>query len=722
MIQGVLAMLKSGLLIAQRGFEQNQSFVSPLMAAALNLSEALAEEGLRKLDLGGKKIYVVSSPINPDLVVAVASDAEDPSIELRARELLSKIAEIIPQGIEIVTDDMQRKVQRLLEDFIRRKHIEMPYFDAVIDIAKIIYGNLPPDVISRVEEHIDNFITNEEKDEEKRIHKPRIISISSPRDALSEILKNLYSWDLLPAFDVAYSLAKTNSEEKILGALLAIKIGLLTRRMPPNHLTVAQDIIRELMEEVKDRSDLLTKFVILEALGTLEERRGEWTHFLQSQMDALINLLNSTESELLREIYAFLLFSTSRYVLYSPLGERLLKILGEKSRYLKEYLSSLYELYDLFQILYTTKNWSEIEKELARIKTSYLEVRKRFQEILSKKFVILRMLNRERILELSFYTLSRILPYLLVNMAAVESYGLSIRDRHLILQESYQMAVDDAYDILRIMPPLESRAYFNFYQLILHVLYYLTLFATRKEAEELWKHILKIAREGLLFFARLWARKRISNYGFLSLISPIIFTLAKAAWHLNEESIELLSYVRHIAFVSPEVKEEVNRNRERHRPLYLNTLMAFLPVIQYIQIPGTRERILREILEISDQIGERDIVRKEVTREFIDDLADTVIACIEYSSDKNLCKYGLQMLKKYATVLIRDMKESTFEAAIAFERLGESCVKFLNKFGDDEVVKKLALIALENARKIWLHEGYSEKVKEIDELIREIQK
>ncbi len=714
-------MLKSGLLIAQKGFENAQSLVSSLMAAALGLSEALAEGGLRSLELSGRKIYVVSSTINPDVIVAVASDTEDPSIELRARELLSKIIDVIPPGTEIVTDDIQQQVQKLLDSFLEEKPVEMPYFDSVVDIAKVIYGNLPPEIIMKTEETINKLIKEEELKEKKLVHKPRKITIKSAEEALKNILDKVYSWDLIAGYDIAYSLATSDLEKSSLGTLLAIKIGLLTRMLPYNHPVIPTEVIKDFLKKVEEEKDLLAQFVKLEILNLLEDRPSEWLKFIRENIDELVKILDNTQDDILRSIYAFLLMSTGRSVIYSPLGERLLKIFKEKSSYLYEYLNSTYKVNDLFQILYTTKNWSDIEKDLAEIKTAYLKMKKRFHELLKRRLPIFRMLNREKIIEISYYVLSRIIPYLLISMAAMESYGLSIKDRHLLIEESYRVAIEDAYNIMREMPPLEIRAYFNFYQLLLHIIYYSTMFVTKEKAKEMWEHALRIAQEGLLFFARLWARRRISYYRFLTLSSPIIFVLSKAMLRLGTQSDEIISYLRQIAFIPPEIRNEINNERDINRALYLNTLMAFLPIIRHIQAPGIRARILEDILRIFDQIGERDIHKREVTREFIDDLADAVLACIKYSDDRKLCLYGLQLLKKYSTVIIRDLKENPFEATIAFERLGEASASYLRKFGDDEVVKKLALLSLENARRIWFHEGYTDKVREIDELIHVIR-
>ena len=719
MIKGVLAILKSGLLIAQRGFEKAENILSPLMSAVLNLSEVLGAGDVESLELKDLKVYIVASSVNPDVVVAIAAKKPgDSLIEMLARDLITKIDRIISKDMDIVTSEVVKEVEKVFEEFMKRE-AKLPSFKQIVELAKIIYGNIPTEKVILIEKLFKEFVEKEKKDEISKVHKPSTSRVLDPVKMLKKALDEAYSWNLLKAFDAAYSLSKTEGEYSHIGKLLAIKIGLITRRLPPGHNIIRESVIKELLDELQSE-DLVVEFVKKEANLIFENRIVEWISFVKDKRDEIAKLIAGAEDEAIRDSLAFIFYSPSRYVVQGPIGDELVKVFKEKSKLLYEYIRSLKEVAEIFTILYSPKGWVEIQKRLAEIKTRYIEIKKRLENQL-KKFILVRILQREKLLEISFSLLSRIQPYLISVLAAIESYGLPINDRHTMLQEAYDTVMSDVYYLVDAKPPLDVTTYFNFYQFLLHMLYYLTYFSSRDERIKIWKDACNISKKGLKFFSSLLARGRIRVYNYLSYSSPIAFVLAKASINLGDVPDELIFYVRRLAFLPDNIVEELDKIRENAYAFMINSIVIMASLIGLISLKSSREYVITELVNLLDQIADWTIKHGAFSREMVDNFGDLVKILIKNSDNANKCKEKIKRLMELIRILIKSPEESEFEMAIVAPKLGSIIEKYVNKFSHDDELTNEAKKLLEQVIRIWDRRGYQGKVREAKSILHAIK-
>jgi len=94
--------------------------------------------------------------------------------------------------------------------------------------------------------------------------------------------------------------------------------------------------------------------------------------------------------------------------------------------------------------------------------------------------------------------------------------------------DAYKLVMEDVYEIIRASPPLSIGTYFDFYQLVLHLLMYLGWVTNGDMKESIWKEALKISKEAYSFFFKLYARERITRVDFVSRVAPIVFIMSKS--------------------------------------------------------------------------------------------------------------------------------------------------------------------------------------------------
>lgn len=720
MIRGVIVLLKSGLLVAQRGFEKS-NILSPLMSAAISLSEEMGMGLLKAMDYGDYKLYILTSNSNPEVLIVIAADREDIASEIKARELVNKIDRVIPkEPFNLVTGTLQDTVLRIIDDFMKASP-ELPSFSELIDISKVIFSGFTTEIAIQSDKEIKEFIKLERDLELKNRFIPRRIDILDPDEALRACVKHFYNWDILDAYNIAYELRSIESYSD-LASLLAIKLGLIILRMPPNFRSITKTDIEGLMNfEVRNVDNLIADLILREAQSILEGKIIEYRNFLNQNIEKLANIFKSAD-EKLKAIYSVLLFSVSRHVLKSPLGEELVSYYKEKSGILYEIINSALREIEIFEILYAPKTWLDIQKILSENRLHYIEIKDKYESLLSKpRFMRIGTSWKRELLEISIHALSVIRPYILASLAAAESYGLSIRDRQQILMDAYKLVIEDIYEVIRASPPLSIGTYFDFYQLVLHLLMYLGWVTNGDMKKSIWEKALKISKEAYSFFFKLYARERITRIDFISRVAPIAFIMSKASLRLKEIPKELFHLTRILASFETDEASEIDSQRESSRfATITNILMSLIAAARGMTLLSLKAKIISQTIDILRRLITWAIHKGELSREAIDNYIDAVYEVIEISNDKQRCRIILRDLIDYAQVLVRDPNENRFEAAIIYKRTGEVLARYYEKFGFDEEIVSFARNYLNTSLQIWRSENYKIIPQKIEQLLSKI--
>jgi len=721
MIRGVVVLLKSGLLVAQRGFEKSE-VLTPLMSAAIGLSEEMGIGILKGLEYRDLKLYMLTSYINPDVIIVVAADREDPTIELRARELASKIDRVLPRRkFDIVTGEIQDSVLRIIDSFLKEKP-ELPGFENIVNLAKVVYSSMPSEKLLEFENKASKFEKKELAEEERKKFTPKKIAISNPDKMLRTCLEKIFDWSLYDAYSIAYAL-KDVPDYKDIGSLLATKIGLILLSLPPEYPSVSSDEIKKLLNVSAEKLDpKVIEFVKLEALAFLEGKIRELRSFIVENRENLAKIFDAAE-EPIKGVYAFLLYSASRHIVQSTLGSKLMEYFKDKSMMLYEILKNAETQVRIFDILYSSKTWLEIHEIVSETKINYLEIQRKYDKILKKTFIQKLFTSwKKDLIETSAHALSRIRPYMLAILAAAESYGLSIKDREKLLKDTYNLVKEDALNIIKADPPLDLRVYFDFYQLILHLMMYLSTVVYGEEAKKIWQETINISQEGFKFFHKLYLRNRISKIDFMIRVSPIVFVMSKAAINIGEIPEEIIEYIRTISKLEEEEVEQLDNRVEASRFAdIINSLLPILIVSKLIQLESIREKIVKEILRILRTLGSWSIHKGTYSREFVDNFADAINEVLEVSKDKHECRIFLRDLLDYINVLVKNPEENRFEAALMYEKAGKLIAKYTYRFGAHPELVPLALNYLETSAKIWSEGGYRERADDIEYALRSLK-
>ena len=722
MIRGVIVLLRSGLLVAQRGFERTE-ILTPLMSAAISLSEEIKMGVLKALEYKDYRLYIMTSYTNPEVIIVVAADKDDLAIETRARELVSKIDRVIPsRPFDVVTGELQDSVLRVIDNFLKETP-ELPSFDTIVNLAKAIYSSLPSDTILNVEREVKEFEATEKADELKKKFVPKKMKVDDPDKVLNLCLQKIYEWNLYDAYNAAYSLRDVESYYDV-GSLLAAKIGLIILGFSPDYPSLPTTEVKMLVDvEPRKLHPIVLELVKMEVNAVLEGELGRFRAFLNNSLDKLVEIFDAAEG-ILKDVYAFLLFSTSRLVLKSDLGPRLINFFKEKSPLLFEILNNAHVQIQLFDILYAPKTWLDIQKFVMDTKLHYMEIKEKYKEILGKSFIQKLFSSwKKELVEVSTYALSAIRPYMLAILASVESYGLSISDREKILLDAYNLVKDDILKIINASPPLDIRTYFDFYQLILHLLMYLGFVSFEDRARTVWNEALEIAREGFKFFYRLYARGRITLIDFVTRVSPIVFIMSKAALNTGNNPKELLYYIRVLANFDDTLIKEMNNRPEHGRFAdIINAIIPLMLISKFVPIETLREQIATALLGLLRKLGTWSIHKNIYSREFVDDFADILSETIELSSDRQKCGIFLRDLIDYTNVLVKDPEENRFEAAVMYERAGKLLIKYLDKFGRDDYYLSQAYKYINRSVAIWAAEGYTVKVNELENYRKSLER
>jgi len=721
LIKGVIVLLKSGLLIAQRGFERS-NLLTPLMSAAIGLSEEMKIGVLRGLEYENFRLYIMNSYVNPDVIVVVATDKEDLSDEMKARELVNKIDRVLPRyRFDAVTGELQDSVLRVIDLYLKEKP-ELPDFKDIVDLAKAIYSSIPSNIILQNEKMRKRFEEIEKSQELKTKFVPRALRVDDPMRTLEQCIEKVHSWDLYEAYTYAYAIKSFESFSDA-GSLLAAKLGLIIMNLPPNYPSIVYGELYRLLEvEPRMLSPVVIDFVRAEIKAAIEGKIREFREFIAENIDKLVSEFDKADG-ILKDVYGILLFSTSRRILHSPLGEKLMNHFQNKSPILYERLRTTYMQLKLFDILYSSKQWYEIQKILSESKVHYIEIKNKYKEI-SGKSVLSRFIStsKREIKKINIYALSAIRPYMLAVLVASESYGLSIKDRESLLRDTYNLVRDEVFQIIKVTPPLEMRVYTDFYQLLLHLLLYIAIIHADSSESTFWKEALEISREGFKFFHKLYARERLTAMGFIARTSPIAFILGKSSLKINEYPDELLFYTALLCNLDEETIIELNSRSPQGRFAdTINSTVVLLSTSRMVNIKTIREKIITEIIRILRVLGTWAAHNNTYSREFVDNFADALNYVIEDSEDSYKCRVFLHDLIDYTNMLVKNPDENKFEAALTYYRVGKLLYKYLNKFGYSDDIIRWAIRFLEISSQIWESEGFNEKAKEINDYLNAIK-
>ena len=724
MVEGVIVILRSGLMVAQVGFEESerQQILSALIGAMQGIADLLGAGKFRSIEMDDKRLHVVSGIENPDVIVAVLSDKTDASAPFIAKRVITEVERMIPKGIEIVDKKLERTVIDAIEKIIQKR--ELPEVEQIRNLATLIYGAFPSSFIEKTNLEFDKIVRREYEAEQRMFLKPAIKKYSLPPEMeaklFNECLDLAFKWDLYDAYERAMILRAYSKTYNDIAGLVAAKIALMLCTLPDKYKRVLPTNVKEILsakvrDEFKDFRDFLAKHAQYMFHGV----REEFADFLRTRYPSLIDQLFKLDNKLLQKAALFILFDRYRELAFHEKFEDILqKLKNYEIAY--EILYNARKQLEIFSILYRFKHWREVEQYYSESKLRYLDAQKKFDKILKQKSLFARIFSlgkrKAELIKAAHILLLRMETLLLSSIAAIEAYGLEIKDRDKIIYDVYNTVLRDVYEIIKATPPTAYNRYFNFYQLFLHLIYYRAFLASEKDKVMLAKEMFEISRIAFNMFLRLYLRKRIPCSVFLRITNPIAFILAKASLRIKSIPEELLFYIKIISEMPQEVINEINRERERWSPFYINFLDVALSVCPMISVEATRKSILERLLKLSEDIIEWLIHRGELSREVIDDFADVIESAIEHL-EKDICIKALEKLIYYTNILVGDPKENKFEAAILYERLGEVVVKYVNRFGIDSLLAKKVIKLLETARDIWSEEGYTEKVEKISKYL-----
>ncbi len=720
MIRGVIILLKSGLPIAQCGFEKSE-ILSPLMSVAISLSEEMGMGLLRAMEYGNYRLYILTSNVNPEVLVVVATDKEDIASEIKARELVNKIDRVIPkESFNLVTGTLQDTVLRIIDDFLKVSP-ELPSFSEIVDLSKVIFSGLSTEIAIQINREMKDFARLEKEEELKNRFIPKTEGPSDPEKTLDECIKNFFEWRLLDAYSKAYSLRSIESFSDI-GSLLGIKIGLMILRMPPNFKSLSKTDIKGLMDfEVQSVNPLIAELIKKEVESALEGKFAEYRNFLTSHIEEIAEIFRNSDSKM-KDVYSVLLFSVSRYVLKSPLGDELINYYRNKSNILYEITYSTLKEIEMFESLYAPKTWLDVQKYLTDNKLHYMEIKDKYKSLLGKTLIRKLLSSRKKeVIETSIYALSSIRPYILSSLAAAESYGLSIKDRQQILLDAYNLVMEDVYEIIKASPPLSIGTYFDFYQLILHLLMYLGWVTNGDMKDKIWREGSNLSKEAFYFFYKLYARNRITLLDFISRVSPVVFIMSKSALRLGETPKELFYLIRLLAsFGDNDIKEIDSQADPGRFAALINNVMAIVTTASRMQLASLKEKTLTHSIDILRRLITWAIHKGEFSREIVDNYIDAVYKAIKLSNDKQKCEIILRDLIDYSQALVRDPDENKFEVAIFYKRAGEVLTEYYVKFKSDGEIIHFARTYLSKSLEIWRSEGYKAIPKEIEEMLAKL--
>jgi len=724
MIEGVIVILRSGLMVAQVGFEESerQQILSALIGAMQGIADLLGAGKFRSVEMDDKRLHVISGIENPDVIVAVLSDKRDASAPFIAKRVITEVEKIIPKGMEIVDKKLEKMVTDTIEKIIQRR--ELPEVEQIRNLATLIYGAFSPSLIEKTNLEFDRMVKSEYEAEQRMVLKPAIKKYSLPpeieAELFNECLDLAFKWDLYDAYERAMIVRANSKMYNDIAGLVAAKIALMLCALPDKYKRVPPDAVEEILStKVREEFEEFREFLIKYAQYVFHGKRREFMDFLRTKYSALIDKLFELKDELLQKAALFILFDRHRELAFHKKFEDILQKLKEYE-IAYEILYNARKQLEIFSILYRFKHWREVEQYYSESKLKYLDAQKKFDKILKQKSLFARIFSlgkrKAELIKAAHILLLRMETLLLSSIAAIEAYGLEIRDRDKIIYDVYNTVLKDAYEIIKANPPTAYNRYFNFYQLFLHLIYYRTFLASEKDKAMLAKEMFEISRMAFNMFLRLYLRKRIPYSVFLRIVNPIAFTLAKASLKMKNVPEELLFYVKMISELPQEIINEINRERERWNTFYINFLDVALSVCRMITVEATKKNVLEKLLKLSEDIIEWLIYRGELSREIIDDFADVIENAIEHL-EKDICIKALEKLIYYTNILVGDPKENKFEAAILYERLGEVVMRYVNRFGIDSLLVKKVIKLLETARDIWSEEGYTEKVEKISKYL-----
>jgi len=725
MIHGVSIIFKAGIAIVNKGFEKGKDLLPKFLSVLTRMVENLGLGRVKRSSFMDYEIYVVTSEKNPNIALGILCDKSDNAAFQRAKILAYTLDQIIPSQIDMITDDLRSKIEDVVNEFFKEK-VDLPDFKIVTDLAKIVYGGISGKKLKEFEKKFEEFYKKEKERGGKMIYVPEAVQISDERKALKEALSLASQWDLYKATDFLSSLYEVSTDFKELTAFLLARISLLSRTFPWEYPVISAKDVDEIIKADKfpGNMSLPCQFVKMEFTG---ESVDKVIDFLKKTSEEIISNFNKIDDDVLKQAYLALLFTINDEIVNSTLlGDFLASELKDRSEIMYEQIRCLKELRKLYQFS-PIASWFDIQKifsgsKLLFMRTDELGPRAIHHKSLPGKILatILKTKKLGTMDKVSILLMLRALPLLLSAISVIESPDATIKDKHAIIREAYELLSERLIDIPARRPLLDVTFYFNYYQLALHLLYYLLYLEEGEIKKEILTKGYELGVDGVRYFIRMLINERISMRDFLVYISPIIFVLSRISIELDKVPDEIIEFTRLLALMDENYARELSTKKDLdYFAVFINALVALIAALKMIEVPKTVKEVLSQIINVLDNISRWAIYNGVLSREVIDIIYSAAKLAIN-TNNKELAWNLTEMLIRYGKVLCWDTQENTFDAVITLEKIGELMASLVERFGETPEIIMLIQDSLTKAKHIWVSEEYITKVAKINELLSKI--
>ncbi|MHA1616599.1 MAG: hypothetical protein ACTSX9_04770 [Candidatus Njordarchaeales archaeon] len=725
MIHGVSVILKTGIAIVNKGFEEGKDLLPKFLSVLTRMAENLGLSRVKKSSFMNYEIYVVTSEKNPNIALGILCDKSDNAAFQRAKILAYKLDQIIPAQIDAITDDLRSKIEEIVDGFFKEQ-VDLPDFKIVTDLAKVIYGGIPGKKLKVFEKRFEEFYKKEKERGEKMIYVPETVQINDERKALKEALSLVSQWNLYKATDFLSSLYEASTDFKELAAFLLVRLSLLSRTFPRQYPVISATDVAEIIKADKfpGNMSLPCKFVKMEFAG---ESVDKIIDFLKKSSREIISDFNKIDDDVLKQAYLILLFTINDEIVNSTLlGNFLANELKDRSEIMYEQIRCLKELRKLYQFSPIT-SWFDIQKVFSDSKLLFMRTDESMPRMIYHKSLptkllatILKTKKVGTADKVSTLSMLRAIPLLLSAILVIESPDVTIKDKHAIIREAYELLSERLIDIPTSRPLLDVIFYFNYYQLALHLLYYLLYLEEGEAKKEILMKGYELGLDGVRYFIRMLINKRISMRDFLVYISPIIFVLSRISIELDKIPDEIIEFARLLTLMDENYVEELSKKKDLdYFAVLINALMALIATLKMIEIPKIIKEVLAQIINVLDSISRWAIYNGVFSREIADIIYSAAKLAIS-TNNKELAWNLIQMLVKYGKVLCWDIQENTFDAVITLEKIGELMISLIERFGETPEIVVLIQDSLTKAKHIWVSEEYIAKVAKINDLLSKV--
>jgi len=702
-IKSVLVIFRSGLLVAKWGAKEEEispEVLSSLISIVIDASEKIKSGGAKSVTFGDSKLIILKGIYNPDLFLIAHVDREDIATRILLRQILLKIEFLVPSETDVVTDEMQKMVLDILNQTLLKKP-ELPSITDIINISKIVYGNLPSQLILSIEEEYNQFMEQEKEDEKKKVYTPKKMKFRDINDALRSLEKSILNYSLYDVYDIANSLLDFE-EYKNIARLIGFKAGLLIRMNPPESSVPSLNSLRDLIDKVEPETSLIENiktYLQYELQSVIDGEMRGLIDFIRNKDFNISRDLMEENNPRIRKFLAFSLFTQYYEIIQTAVWNTIYRTFALTDSMFEKLLICLRSLSDLRLITYTPKEWEEIESLFSDYKLSYLKSKRKLREYISKKGILEKVIQpvlqsitgkNEKAIELTFDLMCSIRPYLLALITAIETYGLSLRDIKVMMEEAYNTTLEDIETILSTMPMVDHRAYLDFFQLILHLMLYYQLIVKEDKREEILDKAKEIAEKGIRLFTSLYFRDRISEYTYIRSLSPLVYVLSRFSLHKKELSKELIWFVGRIAEISEKGRAIImSKDVYELFSLLSNIITILYTVAHFIKLPRVKKDIINGVGKLLDQLVEWMIYNGRLTREAIVNYKSFIEVAIHGGIERDKALSFIKNLDNLASVLIQDPYLNKFETFLIYRDIIEISNLFTTKYGNDEFIDDL---------------------------------